>query len=167
VSNELPFDSMAKERKTVTLFLYLPEEKKVVLSRRGKLEKKPGLIQATVHGQIEPGEISHIAMKREFAEELKGDFHRLTGIIDLGENTVGDTTIEHTYYHAAVMPKEMLGTLQTTQEVQEILTISESEIGTITPYSKVDDKLDSDFSDQMVMFDDELEVLKKVFKAFG
>jgi hypothetical protein len=157
---------MAKERKTVTLFLYLPKAKKVLLARRGKLEKKAGLLQASVHGQIEPGEISQIAMKREFEEELKGDFHRLTNISDLGDQVVGDSYPEHTYYHAAVMPDEVLESLQTTQEVSEIVPVSEDQVGDIQPYSKVKDQEGYDFLSNMVMFDDELEVLKKVFSEF-
>lgn len=157
---------MSAERKTVTLFIYIPDEKKVVLARRGKLEKKAGLLQASVHGQIEPGEISHLAMKREFEEELKGDFHSLTNIIDLGDATVGETTVEHTFYHAAMMSKELVDTLQPTQEVSEIILISQDEVASITPYSQVEDVEGSDFSDQMVMFDDELEVLKKVFSQY-
>lgn len=155
------------ERKTVTLFLYLPKAKKVLLARRGKLEKHAGLLQASVHGQIEPGEISQIAMKREFEEELKGDFHQLTNAIDLGDEKVGQTNPEHTYYHAAIMPDDLLDTLQTTQEVSEILLISENEVGDITPYSKVRDDDSYDFIANKVMFDDEIAVLKKVFKEFA
>lgn len=154
------------DRKTVTLFLYLPEAKKVILSRRGKLEKHAGLLQATVHGQIEPGEISQIAMKREFEEELKGDFHQLTNLADLGEADVGDSYPEHTYYHAAMMPDEFLSTLQTTQEVSELVQVSEDQVKDIQPYSKVKGTEGFDYMATMVMFDDEIEVLKKVFKTF-
>ncbi len=155
------------DRKTITLFLYLPEAKKVVLSRRGRLEKKPGLLQASVHGQIEPGEISQLAMKREFQEELKGDYHRLTNIIDLGEAQVGDTTREHTFYHAAIMPDVLLETLRPTQEVSEFILVGEDEVKSIKPYSKVKQEKGMDYSGEMVMFDDEIDVLKKVFKEFG
>lgn len=154
-------------RKTVTLFLYIPETKEVVLARRGKLEKHPGLLQASVHGQIEPGEISQIAMKREFEEELKGDFHRLTNIIDLGEGDVGNTNPEHTYYHAATMPKEMIADLQPTQEVSEIVLVKEDQIPSIRKYSTVHGQDGVDLSAEMTMFDDELEVLKKIFKQMA
>jgi hypothetical protein len=157
---------MATERKTVTLFLYLPKAKKVILSRRGKLEKKAGLLQATVHGQIEPGEISQLAMKRELEEEVKGDFHRLTNIIDLGDAVVGETTTEHTFYHAAMMPDDLFSTLQPTQEVAEFVLVSEEEVKNITPYSKTSKQEDFDYSANLVMFDDELDVLKKVFKEY-
>ena len=155
------------DRKTVTLYLYLPQAKKVILSRRGKLEKRAGLLQATVHGQIEPGEIAQIAMKREFEEEVKGDYHQLTNIRDLGEANVGDTVKEHTSYHAAMLPDELLSTLQPTQEVSEFVQVSEDDLSKITPLSKVRDQEDYDLAANWVMYDDELETLKKVFKEFS
>jgi len=153
------------ERKTVTLFIYITDTDQVLLARRGKLEKKPGLLQASVHGQIEPGEISQLAMKREFHEELKGDFHQLTNLRDFGDAKVGDTHPEHTFYHAASMNSSLIETLQPTQEVSEFILVKESDLDKITPYSKAGDK--QDYSGEMVMFDDELEVLKKVFKEYG
>lgn len=158
---------MSDQRKTVTLFIYLADAKTVLLSRRGKLEKYPGLIQATVHGQIEPGEISQIAMKREFEEEVKGDFHQLTKIIDLGEADVGQNSREHTFYHAAVMADEFASTLHPTQEVAEIIQVAESDIPKIKAFSTMKGEQRDDYSSEMVMFDDELEVLKKVFKEFS
>jgi len=158
---------MSDTRKTVTLFIYLSKAKKVLLSRRGKLEKFPGLIQATVHGQIEPGEISQIAMKREFEEEVKGDFHQLTKLADLGEADVGENKHEHTYYHAAVMQDEFAKALQPTQEVSEIIQISEGDISKIQAFSKVKNQEEYDYQGNMVMFDDELKVLSKVFKEFS
>jgi hypothetical protein len=145
----------------------LPTAKKVILSRRGKLERHAGVLQASVHGQIEPGEISQIAMKREFEEELKGDFHQLTNVIDLGDAVVGQLHKEHTYYHGAILPDEFFDELQTTQEVSEILLIEESEVSGITPYSKVKEEEGYDFVANKVMFDDEIDVLKKVFKEFA
>jgi len=153
------------ERKTVTLFIYVVDKGQVILARRGKLEKKPGLLQASVHGQIEPGEISQLAMKREFQEELKGDFHQLTNIRDFGDAKVGDTTPEHTFYHAASMDSSLLSTLQPTQEVSEFILVSKDDLAKIKPYSKAGDM--QNYSSEMVMFDDELEVLKKVFTEYG
>lgn len=154
------------ERKTVTLFVYLPNRKQVVLSRRGKLEKHAGLLQATVHGQIEPGEIDTIAMKREFEEETKGDFHQLTNKRSLGDGVVGNTTAEHTFYHAATMDDDHLSDLHVTQEVQEFVLVSEGDVAKIIPYSKVKVQEGYDFNANMVMFDDEVKVLTKVFKEY-
>ena len=158
---------MAVSRKTITLFVYLPKEKAILLSRRGKLEKHAGLLQATVHGQIEPGEISQIAMKREFEEEVKGNFHQLTNIRDFGDAIVGENKQEQTFYHAAVMPDDLAKALQPTQEVSEIIHVKQSEVSGIKPYSKVKGEADFDYAENMVMFDDELEVLKKIFKDFA
>ena len=153
-------------RKTVTLFLYLPKAKKIVLSRRGKLERRAGLLQATVHGQIEPGEIAQLALKREFEEEVKGDFHQLTNLRDLGEAEVGVTVKEQTSFHAAVLSDDLLDTLKPTQEVEEFILVAESDINKITPYSKVADKEGYDLQANWVMYDDELKVLKKIFKEY-
>lgn len=157
---------MAKKRQTVTLFLYLPKSQKVVLSRRGKLERQGGMLQATVHGQIEPGEISQLAMKREFEEEVKGDYHSLTNLRDLGEADVGVAVPEHTFYHAATYPDDQLDELQPTQEVSEFVLISKDELDKITPYSKVKDKEDFDFEKNWVMYDDEIKMLRKVFDEY-
>lgn len=158
---------MTAKRKTVTLFLYLPKAKKIVLSRRGKLEKHAGLLQATVHGQIEPGEISQLALKREFEEEAKGDFHMLTMIKDLGSAVVGDTVAEETFYHAATFPDDQFETLKPTQEVEEFILVSESDVKDIQKYSKVKGTEGFDYHANKVMFDDEIDVLKKVFKEFA
>lgn len=155
------------ERKTITLFIYVPDTKEVILSRRGKLERHAGVLQATVHGQIEPGEISQIAMKREFAEEVKGDFSKLSNIVDFGEATVGQMTKEHTYYHGATLPTPFVEELQPTQEVAELIFVSEADVKQMTPYSKVREQEGFDFAASMVMFDDEIEVLKKIFKQYA
>lgn len=157
---------MATQRKTVTLFVYLPETKEVILSRRGKLERHPGLMQATVHGQIEPGELPYLAMKREYKEEAKGEFDKLQQIIELGSAVVGNTVREETYYHAASLGGEESGKLQTTQEVSEFKRVKESDLKKITPYSKVKGQEGYDFQANLVMFDDELDVLKKVFAEY-
>ncbi len=152
------------ERKTVTLFIYIADKDQIILSRRGKLEKRPGLLQASVHGQIEPGEISQLAMKREFQEELKGDYHQLTNIKAFGEATVGTTNPEHTFYHAASMDSALISTLQPTQEVSEFILVSEADLADIKPLSKAGDV--EDYASEKIMFDDELEVLKKVFAEY-
>ncbi|MBI4122338.1 MAG: NUDIX hydrolase [Parcubacteria group bacterium] len=157
---------MPPQRKTVTLFVYLPEKKQVILSRRGKLERHAGLLQATVHGQIEPGEVPILAMKREFKEEAKGDYDKLQQIIELGSAVVGTKVKEQTFYHAAVMIHEEEQKLQTTQEVAEFIHVSESDVKKITPYSKVMGQDGYDFQANFTMFDDELEILKKVFAHY-
>lgn len=154
------------ERKTVTLFVYVPEAKAVILSRRGKLERHPGLLQATVHGQIEPGEVPYLAMKREYKEEAKGEFDKLQQIIELGSAVVGTNVKEQTFYMAASLGGEESGKLQTTQEVSEFKRVVESDVKKIIPYSKVRDQQGYDYDANMVMFDDELEVLKKVFAEY-
>ncbi len=154
------------QRKTVTLFVYLPETKEVILSRRGNLERHPGLMQATVHGQIEPGELPYLAMKREYKEEAKGEFDKLQQIIELGSAVVGNTVQEETFYHAASLGGEESGKLQTTQEVSEFKRVNESDLKKITPYSKVKGQEGYDFQANLVMFDDELDVLKKVFAEY-
>lgn len=154
------------QRKTVTLFVYVPEAKQVILSRRGKLERHPGLLQATVHGQIEAGELPYMAMKREYKEEAKGEFDKLQQIIELGSAVVGGTNKEQTFYHAASLGSMESGNLQTTQEVAEFKRVSESDLKNIVPYSKVRGQEGYDYEANMVMFDDELEVLKKVFAEY-
>lgn len=154
------------QRKTVTLFVYVPEAKQVILSRRGKLERHPGLLQATVHGQIEPGELPYLAMKREYKEEAKGEFDKLQQIVELGSAVVGNTVKEQTFYHAASLGNQESGKLQTTQEVSEFKRVSEADLKKIIPYSKVRGTEGYDYDANMVMFDDELEVLKKVFAEY-
>lgn len=153
-------------RKTVTLFVYVPDVKQVILSRRGKLERHPGLLQATVHGQIEAGEVPYMALKREYKEEAKGEFDKLQQIIELGSAVVGNNVKEQTFYHAASLGSQESGKLQTTQEVSEFLRVSEADLKKIIPNSKVADKEGYDFQANMVMFDDELEVLKRVFAEY-
>lgn len=154
------------QRKTVTLFVYVPEAKQVILSRRGKLERHPGLLQATVHGQIEPGEVPYLAVKREYKEEAKGEFDKLQQIIELGSAIVGSNVKEQTYYLAASLGNQESGKLQTTQEVAEFVRVSEADIKSIMPNSKVKDQEGYDYAANKVMFDDELDVLKKVFAEY-
>ena len=153
-------------RKTVTLFVYIPDVKQVILSRRGKLERHPGLLQATVHGQIEPGEMPYLAVKREYKEEAKGEFDKLQQIIELGSAVVGTSVQEQTFYMAASLGGEESGKLQTTQEVAEFVRAGEADLKQITPYSKVRGQEGFDYQANMVMFNDELEVLKKVFAEY-
>lgn len=154
------------ERKTVTLFIYIPETKEVLLSRRGKLERHPGLWQASVHGQIEPGEIPQIALKREFKEELKGEYGWISQIKEFGDATVGTITKEHTFYMAGSMAKSRLDDLKTTQEVEKFELVSESDVSKIKKYSETKKDENFDYKSNMVMFDDELEKLKEVFRFF-
>ncbi len=153
-------------RKTVTLFVYVPDVKQVILSRRGKLERHPGLLQATVHGQIEAGEVPYMALKREYKEEAKGEFDKLQQIIELGSAVVGTNVKEQTFYHAASLGSQESGKLQTTQEVSEFLRVSEADVKKIIPNSKVGEKEGYDYQANMVMFDDELDVLKRVFAEY-
>lgn len=158
------------ERRTATLFVYLPKSKKVILSRRGEFERHPGLLQATLHAPMEPGEIPQLALKREFKEELKGKSSLLIKKTAMGEATVGSKTIEHTFYFAAQMDDDFVSLLQPPQEVSELVMVSESDLAKVEKYSKHKQEEDAprvDFSDRMIMFDDELEVLKKVFKEFA
>lgn len=157
---------MPNIRKTVTLFIYLPESKKIILSRRGKLERHAGVLQATVHGQIEPGEIPQLAMKREMKEEVKGSFDKLSQIREYGQKEVGTAVKELTHYFAAMMPEAFLETLRPTQEVAELLLAEEGDVKKILPYSKVRGQEGYDYLANMVMFDDEIEVLKKVFADY-
>lgn len=157
---------MSAIRKTVTLFIYVPDAKAVILSRRGKLERHPGLWQASVHGQIEPGELPYMAMKREYKEEAKGEFDKLQQIIELGSAEVGVKNKELTFYHAASLGKEASGHLQPTQEVAEFRRVTEADLPSIIPYSKVKGQEGYDYMNNLVMFDDELDVLKKVFAAY-
>lgn len=154
------------QRKTVTLFVYVPEAKAVILSRRGKLERHAGLMQATVHGQMEPGEVPYLAVKREYKEEAKGEFDKLQQIIELGSAVVGNTVKEETFYMAASLGGEESGKLQPTQEVEEFIRVSEADVKKIVPYSKVRGQEGYDYHANIVMFDDELDVLKKVFTEY-
>lgn len=157
---------MSAQRKTVTLFIYLPESKKVILARRGKLERHADVLQATVHGQIEPGEIPQLAMKREMKEEVKGSFDKLSQIREYGEAEVGNTVKEKTYYFAAMLPEVYLETLKPTQEVAELVLAEETDVKKMIPYSKARGTEGYDYAANMVMFDDEIEVLKKVFADY-
>lgn len=91
----------------------------------------------------------------------------LTNIRNFGDAKVGDKYAKHTFYHAASMEASLVKNLKPTQEVEEFILVSEGDVKDIAPYSKVKGTEGYDYHANKVMFDDEIGILKKIFKEYA
>lgn len=152
-----------KTKRTVSLFLYLAENKEVVLSRRSEDQSRPGLLQATAHGEIEENEDDNDALARELAEETAINFDQVSNLEFIKGIEVGQAKPEKCRYYLADIEINGFNQMKPTEEVSEYVRVGKDDIMDIVPYSIAEMK-NVDVMTKKVMFDDELEVLKEIFK---
>lgn len=150
-------------KKTVSLFLYLPDTEEVILSRRAKTLKRPGLLQATVHGMVEEGEDDIKAISRELKEETNLDFGQINNLRFIKTVEVGQTIPEVCDYYSANINPSAFSELKKTAEVEDYVRVDKDGLKEIVRLS-LTETTKVDFYKTKVMYDDELGVLQEIFK---
>jgi 8-oxo-dGTP pyrophosphatase MutT (NUDIX family) len=143
---------------SVSLFLTIPNSNEVILSRRARHEKLPGLLQATIHGGIQDGEVAMDALIRELEEEAAFDFANIKNLEYLDEIYLEGKGEKCIYYKGEIS----LGEFKELQPGDEVDSFLLCEFGQIDDIESKNDFLSEDFFENLVMFDDELEVLHKI-----
>ena len=154
-------------RKTISLFLYLPKTNEVVLSRRREDQSYPGLLQPTAHGDIEEGGTEEAAVARELKEETGLDIDRVEGLRRISSRsslTITSKTPVYTFYWIGAIDGRSANMLKTTPEVSEFHRITQEQYGQIRKFSHYRDAGKSFVFQEPTMFDDDREVLEKIFE---
>ena len=144
-------------KNSISLFLIIKETSDVVLSRRAKGEKYQGLLQSFVHGRVDENETDKDAIFRESQEEANFDVSLVENLkkIDLELSIKGKDLCN--YYIGYISGKDFL-TLKAGEEVDSFLLINKNNVNEIKKKSE----FNGSYFDENVMFDDELEALKKL-----
>ena len=149
-------------RKTVSLFLYIPEKRVVVLGVRAETQSHPHLLQATSHGAIEKDEDHADALERELREETTLELPDIGPLTFLGELGAGHKVKEDCNYYIASMTEENAKKLRPTVEVGHFRFVEKSVLREIVVFSEAEKKK-LDASVHSIMFDDEFEALEEAF----
>lgn len=149
-------------RKTVSLFLYIPEKREIVLGVRAATQTHPYLLQATAHGTIEKGEDHADALERELREETSLDLPDIGSLTFLGELGAGHKVKEECSYYLAPLPQDSVNKLRPTAEVGHFTFLTKESVSAIIPWSEAEKK-HCDPAVHRIMFDDELEALAMAF----
>ena len=149
-------------RKTVSLFLYIPEKRMIVLGVRAATQHHPHLLQATCHGTIEKGEDQADAIERELREETTLGLPDIGLLTFLGELGAGHTVKEECSYYVASITEKNAKKIRPTAEVGHFHMVNKETVRDIVPWSEADAK-HLDASVHHVMFDDEREALEEAF----
>lgn len=149
-------------RKTVSLFLYIPEQRVIVLGVRADTQTHPHLLQATCHGTIEKGEDHGDAIERELLEETTLGLPDIGPLTFLGELGAGHKVHEECSYYLASITEENAKKIRPTTEVGHFIFVNKEALRDIAPWSEAETKK-LDGAVHRVMFDDELEALDEAF----
>jgi len=149
-------------RKTVSLFLYLPETKEMILSRRSESRTRPGLLQATAHGELETAEDDQTALARELKEETTLDIKTVRNLKFIKTVEAGQRQPEKCRYYLAEIDQSVFAGLKPTEEVKEFVKVTAKDLENIAPFSSAEMK-GIDLFNNNVMYDDELGALKEIF----
>lgn len=149
-------------RKTVSLFLYIPEKHMIVLGVRAATQSHPHLLQATCHGMIEKGEDHADAIERELREETTLGLPDIGPLTFLGELGAGHKVKEECSYYLASITEKNAKKIRPTAEVGHFHLVNNDTIRDIVPWNEADAK-HLDASVHHVMFDDEVEALLEAF----
>ena len=153
-------EAMAK--KTVSLFLYIPEQHAIVLGVRASTQSHPHLLQATCHGAIEKGEDHADAIERELLEETTLGLPDIGPLTFLGELGAGHKVKEECSYYLAEITDAHAKKIRPTAEVGHFVFLTKDTLRDIIPFTEAEKK-HCDTSVHRVMFDDELEALEEAF----
>ena len=149
-------------KQTVSLFLYLPLTKEVILARRAESESHSAMLQATIHGELEERETPQHALTRELYEESNLTLSDVKNLTALGEREVGDHTTEHCVYFMAAITKKKAAKIEPKDEISEFVFIKRQQLDQIiTKDYAAENNINP--GDAYVMFEDEREMLHEVF----
>ena len=154
-------------RRTVSLFLYLPKTREVVISRRRENQSYPGLFQATAHGGVEEGEDERNAVTRELMEETSLAIERVEGLRRISTRSFLTMTSKqpmHTFFWLGAIDPRAFKALKPTAEVSEFYRVTKDQFATIRKYSQYRDAGRSFLFREPTMFDDDREVLATIFE---
>ncbi|MBI4281606.1 NUDIX domain-containing protein [Candidatus Uhrbacteria bacterium] len=149
-------------RKTVSLFLYIPEKRVIVLGVRATTQSHPHLLQATCHGAIEKGEDHGDAIERELREETTLALPDIGALTFLGELGAGHKVHEECSYYLASITEANAKKIRPTAEVGHFIFLNKEALRDIVPWREAEKKK-LDGAVHRVMFNDELEALKEAF----
>lgn len=149
-------------RKTVSLFLFIPEQHVVVLGVRATTQSHPGLLQATCHGAMQANETHLDAVERELREETGLELPDIGPVVFLGELTAGHKVKEDCGYYLASITEDHAHKLRPTAEVGRFHRITKESLHDIIRWSEAEIN-HVDTTVHHVMFDDEREALEEVF----
>ncbi|MDO8581249.1 MAG: NUDIX domain-containing protein [bacterium] len=151
-----------KDRKTVSLFLYIPEKHVIVLGVRAPTQSHPHLLQATCHGAIEKDEDHGDAIERELLEETTLGLPDIGALTFLGELGAGHKVHEECSYYLASITEANAKKIRPTAEVGHFRFITKDALREVVVFSEAEKKK-LDVSVHSIMFDDELEALREAF----
>ncbi len=149
-------------RKTISLFLFVPEKKAIVLSQRAAGQHHPYVLQATCHGAIEAGEDHADALERELREETGLPIVETGPLTFLGELAAGNNQPETWSYSLAPVTEAVAASLKPNAEVARFVVLYANDAATIVARSDADET-EVDPAQQHVMFTDELKALQMAF----
>lgn len=152
---------MVTQRKTISLFLYIPERKVIVVGVRADGQSHAGMLQATAHGTIEEGEDHLQAIERELKEETKLDIVDIGPIQFLGELDGGHKVREDCSYYVAAITEANASKLQPTPEVASFTFLNKDGVDDVISFNDVQ-KRELDPKVHRVMFQDELDALREL-----
>lgn len=152
---------MDSKRKTISLFLYIPERKVIVLGVRAHGQSHAGMLQATAHGTIEGGEDHLAAIERELKEETRLDIVDIGPVQFLGELEGGNKVKEECSFYVAAITEANAAKLQPTPEVASFTYVNKDGVDDVV---SLDDarKRGLDLTVHRVMFQDELDALREL-----
>ena len=150
------------QRKTVSLFLYIPSKHAIVLGVRASTQTHPHLLQATCHGTIEKDEDHADAIERELREETTLGLPDIGPLTFLGELGAGHKVREECSYYLAGITDTHAKKIRPTAEVGHFVFLTNDALRDIISFTETEQKK-LDTSVHRVMFDDELEALKEAF----
>lgn len=153
---------MTQERKTISLFLYIPERKVIVLGVRADGQSHAGMLQATAHGTIEVGEDHLQAIERELKEETKLDIVDIGPVQFLGELEGGHKRKEDCSFYVAAITAANAEKLRPTSEVSHFTHINKENVDDVIPFDEAERK-GMDPKVHRVMFRDELETVRELY----
>lgn len=149
-------------RKTISLFLFIPEKKAIVLSQRAEGQHHPHVLQATCHGAIEKGEDHADAIERELREEAGLPIVEIGSLTFLGELAAGNNQPETCAYYLAPITEAVVKKLTPNSEVARFVALHANDAAAIIARSEAD-AIHIDPTEHHVMFEDELKALQMAF----
>ena len=153
---------MTAKRKTISLFLYIPERKVIVLGVRAAGQSHASMLQATAHGTIEEGEDHLQAIERELKEETTLDIVDIGPIQFMGELDGGHKVREECSFYVAALTEAGAAKLRPTAEVAHFTFLNKDGVDDVVPFDEAR-RRDLDPSVHRVMFQDELDVLRELY----
>jgi len=149
-------------RRTISVFLYIPERKAIVLGVRSESQSHPFLLQATAHGSLQEGEDHADAIERELKEETTLDLVDIGSLTFLGELDAGHRVPELCSYYLSPLTEAGMKKLRPTEEVSRFTFLTKEGATDVVRWEDAETH-DLDMTTHRVMFEDELQALLMAF----